>query len=356
MSIQLQVAIPLFVTFAALAAIAVWRKYFKLETLILCVVALSLGVYMTVLHTGANQETVSEFDGATDNAAVSLMLADQYMLERRYDEASDILQDLQKSDGDDSRILLASARCAVLQGSYATAVQLYQQSGADGIELEQAVLLMGLSQSGSNATAEYLEKQGIDPAVYGLAVSDLSHMDHDDAVELIREELRKDLDELEEAHGSDIMDAVKYAAKLTAGFRDYVSGSGDVDVDSSVRKLDSCISAIPGLAENAHIRIARLKGYVLTGAYGKIAKAADRNVTAEELVVISQLLVDGSIDEDDFTESFVNMDSDRYEQIVEICRNTLSKNEAEMSDELQEKYEEKLDLLKEQMKRLLSTE
>lgn len=350
MSVQLQVAIPLFVTFAALAGIAVWRKYFKLETLILGIAALSLGVYMTVWHTNVTKQMDSELGSISDSAEVSLMLADQYMLESRFDEAADVLLDLQKSNAGDSRVLVASARCAVLRGNYAVAVQLYQQAGMDGEELQQAVLLMGTSQLGNGSTVQYLKDQGIDPAVYGLSAADSSKVDRDEAVKKVRKKIANDLEDLEEDHGSDIMEAVRYAAKLTAGFGDYVSGVPDVKVKSSVNKLEKCIEAVPSLAKNAHIRIARLKGYVLTGAYRKMAIVADRNVTAEELVVLTQLLVDGAIDEDDFTSSYVNMDGDRYREVLEACRKALSLHESELSRSRLESYENKLDLLKEQMK------
>lgn len=350
MSIQLQVAIPLLVTFAALAGIAVWRKYFKLETLIVGLAVLSLGVYMTVLHTGANKQAREENDGVSDSAVVSLMLADQYMLEARFEEAADILLDLQKTNAGEPEVLIASARCAVLRGNYASAVQLYRQAGTNEDELGQAVLLLGQGSNGNAATVEFLKNQGIDPNAYGLSSKNGRSADHNAVVSLIRKELRNDLENFEEDYGTDFVDAVHHAAKLTSGFAEYLSGNQDVDVAAVSRKLDKCMEAVPGLAKNAHIRLARLKGYVLNGSYSKIAWAADRYATAEELIVITQLFVDGVIDEDDFTESYASMGPEQYEKVLEACRKTLSLHKAEISRIRYDKYSNKIDQIKEQMK------
>lgn len=346
MSIALQAAVPLLVTFVILAVIAVWRKYFRWETLILGAAVLGLGVSLTVLHTGALPDAGEEPADLSDNTSVSLALAERYLLKGLYDEASDVLRDLQREDGDNPEVLLASARCALLRGDYASAVQLYGQAEGCEEELRQAVLLQSGGTSGDDAAIRYLTDRGYAPGDYALAAG-AGTGDFSAAASAVRDALKEHLEALEKRLGADVLDAVKYAAEIAGGFAEYLSG-GEADVTSAVRKLESAMEA--GLDGNAHLRIARLKGYVLTGSYSKIARAADRSASAQELVILAQLLADGRVDTGDFSREYGNLDTTRYRQVLEICRGTLERLRDSLSDEQYDRYAEKLELLQARMK------
>lgn len=354
MSMQLQIAIPLLVTFAALTVIAILRKYFKLETVLIGIVVLGLGVCMTVQHFTASNQALYENNEQTvsDDQTVSLMLAEQYMLERRYDEATEILRGLQVSDGSDTDVLLASARCALLRKDYAASVQLYQQLEGYEDEMRNAVLLHGIGRYQDDSTIAYLEGLGQNAAIYGLNQSGDQTADFDDAAELIRDRLKDHLDDCKDRFGSDVLDAIEYAADLTVSFSKLVADeSGSTgSVKTILRKLESCMQNNTDLVTNKNLRLARLKGYILTGDYEKIAKMADRNASAEELLILAELYTSGLINAKDFSDSFANVDSNRYKVILGICKDNLKANKGSLSDEQEEKYEEKLEMLEQQIK------
>ena len=350
MSIQLQVAIPLFVTFAILTAIAVWRRYFKPEIFVIGACVLGLGVFMTAEHVSASSDT-AEQGTSIDMGELSLALSEQYMLDDQYRAAMDVLENLMKSNAGDPDVLLAAARCSLLQGNYAQAVQFYQQLTDIEDELTHALALLSQMELTSDAAIAYLQNLGYDPAEYGLAASDRKKADYHDAKELIRERLHKDLDEFEDKHGDQIIDALEYAADLTAQFAASVEGEQISDTWKSVlKKLESIMKDMPELTYNANLRLARLKGYTLSGDYEKIAKNADRSSTAEELVVLSQLIVSGLVNEKDFTNAYIDTNFDRYQEILQICRQNLLQKEGELSKEQREVFSKKLDLLQDQMK------
>lgn len=350
MSIQLQVAIPLFVTFAVLAAIAGWRRYFKPEIFIIGACVLSMGAFMTVEHiSAANDVSESGVSASVDTDELSLTLAEQYMLDEQYAAAMDVLENLLQSNGSNPNVKLAAARCSLLQGDYSAAVQMYEQlSDRVEDELTHALSLLASTQVNSNAIVAYLQKLGYDPAEYGLEESAEIKADYDDAQELIRERLHKDLDAFENTYGDSAVDALEYASDLTAEFDACLQGQQSSDsLESTVRKLDTAIKEAPELADNADLRLARLKGYVLSGDYDKIAESADRSCVSEELVVLSQLFVSGLVDDKDFSDAYVDLDFDRYQEVLGICRQNLK--EADLTKDQEEKYNEKLEQLQDQM-------
>ena len=354
MSIQLQIAIPLFVSFAILAVIAIIRKYFRLEALLIGITVLGLGVCMTVQHVSVAKATSNpaQMQAVADDEAVSLMLAEQYMLDRRYDEASQILKGLQMSDGSNKDVMLAAARCALLRKDYATSVQLYQQLGSHEDELKNAVLLHGVGKYQDDSTIAFLENMGQDSTVYGLNQSEGKTASFDKAADLIRDRLEDHLKECEDLLGEDIIDAVKYAADLTVSFSKLVNddSASSGSAKSILKKLESCLEKNPALMSNKDLRLARLKGYILTGDYEKIAKMADQNASAEELMILAELYTSGLVKAKDFSDAYAGMDTTRYKAILGICKENLKAHKKSLSNEEEDLYEEKIEMLEQQMK------
>ncbi len=345
MSIQLQIAIPLFIVAAALVGISIWRKYWKFEVVLLCALSLGLSIFMTTQHFGAKQErTVAA--GSDSGNAISLMLAQEYMLEGQYNEAADVLQELQKGSPQDQQVLLAAARCALLKGNYAQAVQLYRQAGGDQEEVDNATSLHLLGFSGN---AQALENEKAKSGVPLL----LKPADHEKSAETVLDQLEDQQDAYEEEYGEDALDACKYACKITVAFSHYVASSSDQveeEYKSALKKLEKRMEEVPELQANPHLRLARMKGYVLGGDYEKLAKAADRNATAEELVILSQLLVDGAVKAKHFADGFINVEKAVYERIHAQGEKILDNNKKDLEKAQYKKYKAQLERLKENMK------
>lgn len=165
MSILLQIAIPLFVTFAALTVIAVLRRYIGMEVFVIGLIVLSMAVVPTIVYSQTSSlgvEDSSSVSQPEDQLEIGLVVADQYLLEGLYTQASDILQELLASNDDDQRVLLSVARCFALEGQYAKAIQTYQQMDSQPEELSMVVELYKGTQYGDEVSIHCLETHGVD--------------------------------------------------------------------------------------------------------------------------------------------------------------------------------------------------
>lgn len=348
MSIQLQIAIPLFVTVAALVGIAIWRKYFKPEVLVIGLVVLSLGAGLTWSHVDS-QSIWDETDADTisNTNAVSLMMARQLLLMDQTDEAMDILEELTQVSGDNGQIRLTMARGAMLQNNYAAAVQLYSQSeDVPKKELTQARALLASARSGDASFLTFLGNHGADPKEYGLDKGKVKAADREAAEALILKAIKEELEADQDKYGSEWVDAAEAAAQITVGFKAFVNGSGDSQkVQEAMKTLSGCISDAPDLKRNTHVRLARLRGNVLAGDYQKVAAAADENVSAQELIVLAELYTKGLVKDDDFSQDYMGLGESGVRKILSMCEDALDRHEDKLTDREAERYQEKLDKL-----------
>ena len=356
MSIQLQIAIPLFVTFAVLAGIALLRRYFKPEIFVIGVAVLGLAVTLTVNHITTStveieQKKISS-SAARETTEFSLALASQYMLDGRYEAAQDILDDLWLTGEEDEQVCLAAARCALLSRDYATAVQLYGQLDGYGKEREQAVSLLASVRPNDDAMITYLENKGLNPGDYSLTASTVAPGNYDQAKALILEAVSEELEKFKDDEGKEVAKALEATSQLDKLFADYLLSGDETELEAVKETLKTLAAAVkdePDLAGCKALRLARLKGYVLTGEYAQIAAKADRNAQPEELVVMAQLLVSELITKKDFSDVYADRDVKPYKQVLERCEQTLD-NQEDLPKEVAGKYKKKIAMLKEQIK------
>ena len=330
MGIGLQIAIPLFTTFAALAVIALLRRYWKPETFVVGLVALGLAVSATVgLAAGQPTQDATGTKKLRDTTNFSLALAKKYMLDGRYDAAQDILDSLGRTGGSNKAIRLTAARKALLMGDYITAVQLYQQVEDAQPEKELAVNLLDSTRPKDDAFISYLESQGKSPDDYGLVTVLPNVPEQEVALESVRDSLQQELDDYCQQEGKDTADALDNVAQLDQAFDQYLETGSDVDktvVEELLKDLAQNAKDEPELNTNLHFRVTRVEGYVLTGEFKQIAQKADQYTTTEELVILAQLMSSGLVGRKDFSDSFVQRNTERYEAVLEACKDALEAN------------------------------
>lgn len=353
MSIQIQLAIPVFVALAALIGIAIFRKYLKPETVIICIAALGFGIFSIISNFPVwvpGQETAinPQQAGDTDNS-FSIALAKQYIIDGNYDAAMEVLNSVLLSDGDNSDAKIAAARCSVLTRDYSGAVQFYQnQSGVED-EINDALRLLESTRINNEATIEYLNKNNLDPEDYGFT-GNTSSLEFEQVKQGIISTLENDLEEYKNQSGDEASEAVKSVSTITTGFKDFLDTNKEIDeseITNSLKKLAKTVEKNPILKANKHFRLARVKGYVITGQYSQIAKNADRNASSEELVILSHLLVNNMIKKSDFSEEFVDSDSlNKCKEVLKYCQNIIKDQKKDLSSEDYEAYETKVNDLK----------
>jgi len=354
MNLQLQIAIPLFVCAAALIAVAILRKYKKPEVAVICLALIGAGLFSLFVPLSPFEPTEKTAVGEISRTDIaSLTLAQQYMLEGCYDEAAQILDDLQKTNADNRDVLLSKARCTMLLGSYNTANLLYDSlPDAPKKEAQLAISLSNaISSQSSGAMAEYISQKGSDPGKYGFSKSEGSSTSPDEAEKIIISQIKSYMASCEEKYGKTLISCARSAADINLAFESFLSGSGyDLQsLRSSLNTLKDLVDKDISLKSNRHLRAALVRGYTVIGDYTAVAEMADENVSAEELIVLSELYLKGYVQEDDFPKSFINVNTAQRSSVLKACMKALEKNKNKLSEDEYKKYESFVSLLKESL-------
>lgn len=354
MSIQLQLALPLFVAAAALVLIAILRKYRKPEPVILCLAMVILGVFALTAPAITLGEAPQQVAEITETEASSLVLAQYYIRGGEYKEAEKILQDLQQVNAEDPDIQLTMARCKLLQGDYAAAVHAYNSLGKRVNVAEEGELARNLYMTtvpNSNALITQLKQQGKDPAAYGLTEAVLPKVSLSDAKYLVEKEIDKVIADYEEKYGNAVNNAAKRALAISEEFTRYnAEGSYDSSkLGTGVKALENELTENAGLKQNRHLRLALLKGYVLRKDYKKIAAMVDENACSEELIIATDLYISGDIGPEDFSEAYLNSNQEQGKQVLNTCEDALEAIKESLSKEDYTAYQKKVNNLRAQM-------
>lgn len=343
MSIQLQIAIPVLVTAVALLGIALLRRYFRPEVLVITAVALALGGWMTKSHLDIQHpESEKERKASYSSLDISLALANGYMLEDHQEEAAKILKELSHSHGDDPQVLLAMARSYALRKNYREAAQLYAQTDiAPGKEQTGAVELAANISGGEGAVAHYLTQWGMDPGEYGVSAESYRGRDEDGFRELVLEGVEKSG---RSDSGKNLSRAVEAAVEITGLYhRPELTEEERLQLEEAVGDLNRSFREEPGLAKNPHLRLARMQGLLAMEDYKALAQCADDAVTIQELLVLAQLYTNGQIRDKDFPDG--GMAQSTGKQILDLCNNALNACEDALTPEQAEYYEQELEKL-----------
>ncbi len=344
MSIQLQILIPLAITLAALVAIAVVRRCFRWEMVV-------IGVVMAAVAVLAFRIPSEEADAQGDQVAeedysVTLAIACRTMLDGDYAEAEELLDALSQRTVSEE-LLLARARCALLQGNDQLASQLYASlEDPAGDEAEAAALLAESAVTGSDALIRYLTDLGEDPSEYGLSAGETTTVDREETIALIRELLEETIDD----YGQRVGSASESARALNREFSNFTSGylADQEIVSASLKSLEDAMGRASFQA-NRELRAARTKGYIMVGDYAAIADSADRYVSPEELIILAELYTQGQVTEKDFRESYTQTHSGELEDVIDACLDALDASEDEISEDDYTAYRLKIEELEEQL-------
>ncbi len=313
---------------------------------------LGIGIAMLAMHIGQAVDTDARRQTREEDTRISLAVAEQYMLAAEYDEAMLVLTDLQATDPNNNEVRTAVARCSLLSGNYAAAVQMYEMvEGVGAEEKAAATALYDVGQNSNNSLITYLKGEGVDPGKYNLKATEVKVGDYEATKALVLEAIGNHLDEYEENESYDVVEAAEAAAKITAAFKRY-TGSSITNVAEEdlalAEDMEAVLEEAPELQRNPHLRIARMKAFVLTGDYEKIAETANRDVSTQELIVLAELYTNGLVDPDDFSEAYTDV-TERSDEIVEQCGEILESIGDSLPDYQREKYEEKIERLQQQM-------
>ena len=140
MNLYIQLFIPLVLTLIIISVIALVRKYFRADAVILCTVLIALSIATGIpgfrMLIGEIKDNAPAIDSADSPSVISaneedyLTIAGRYIADGNIAEAKMILNELKKGDASSSQVILMSARISALEGDWKKAIQLYKTAQA----------------------------------------------------------------------------------------------------------------------------------------------------------------------------------------------------------------------------------
>ena len=372
MNLYIQLFIPLVLTLIIISVIALVRKYFRADAVILCTALIALSIATGIpgfrMLIGEIKDNAPAIDSADSPSVISaneedyLTIAGRYIADGNIAEAKMILNELKKGDASSSQVILMSARISALEGDWKKAIQLYKTaqaiaaaSGKDkdfpDDELENALALSeSTSNSGNAAIESYIKSTGAYPASYGITPANDNKKDESDACRTITDRINDSIDEKQDSESDDrrgIASCAEYASALTEEFEKYLDdGSFENEtVKKQLKRLKLAMNESTALAANKYLRTAYIKGLILMRDYAEIAGLADGSSGTEELIIIAELYIDGYIKDKDFKSDYVKSQSTALEAVVDRCRSIMDGELSDASKQVRKSYKEKIAML-----------
>ncbi len=321
MNIFLQFGIGFIPAVIVVWALVVKRKAFRPAAL-LCAVLLTLACGGLSAYGGLNNDSIETYESRLGREQ-TIALANALAYNGAYDSALETIDGYSRDYSYDDECSLLSARLYALTGDSERACGIYERlSGigdfADRIKNEFELVKAKLGFNASDAgMASYLEENGKNPEDYGYTATDGSSLPTDeDIAEAIRSSISSDY---EDATNGDISDCAEFVAEAESAYNGFTSGA---ETDSSAlsslsRDFDRLEEQNADLFSQKSVRLARLKTHVLTGDFDKIAQNLDGGASYDELMIASELYMNGSVNESDFPENYLVVDQNDAQVVKE---------------------------------------
>ena len=230
------------------------------------------------------------------------------------DLAAALLDDLRQNSADKPDFTLCAARLAAGAQDWIAARALYAKalpSFPDAADEYEAV------QQAMDADAAY----------YGVLESSESPSAYTARTQALDSSQRKMADAMQESIAETNGNTYHRAAELIV-FADEAHQSymrneelDALDIPKQLRKMNTLLEEEPGLHAVPQVRLARLKMQILTEDYKGIAKNVDQNADYNELLIVSELYINGYVKQSDFTGTFSKESTAKYNLVYDQLNN-----------------------------------
>ena len=321
MDLLLQVSLGMIPAFLVLlVATLVIRKQLVAKLIALALVA-SVGVGGAVGYF-AGQEPVEQSKKKTDSSD-SIKLVYALIASGDSAQADDLLDELMTDTVYSAEYTLAKARIYALQGNYAAAKALYEKAMAEGLSTNdirseselavQCVNAMKLDLVLMEQDSSYADS--VDGAKELLANAQKAKADLAEAVELsVSDQVEKLSDALVEGAAAILEANAMYDRYMDDGYAD------TEQVSSVLKALNTMARKHPGAYTQSAARLARMKLRLMQGDYKAIAGDLDENADYKELMVVSELYLNGHISKKDFSKNFTSGNVEKYQAVLDQLR------------------------------------
>lgn len=224
-------------------------------------------------------------------------------------------QNTQNTPTLDPSAALALAQAAAQQGDAALAQTLLEQADPGQAQSAQATLCLArtyaLQGNAPAASALYRKVQALDPQadvdreLRAASQAALPGLTDSQAVQEMIRLARRSVEDLSD-FGEELEQTAQVLSRINTCYESYLS-SGELDEDEVRRlgrRMDSLQEEHPELFTLDQVRLARLKVNILREDYRSIAQSVDENSGYDELLVVSELYLNGYIRRRDFDDSY----------------------------------------------------
>ena len=316
MDLLLQISLGVLPAFAVLLVVTLISRKQLVPRIIAMALLLSVSAAGAVGHFAG--EPVSDGKAKADSSD-SVKLVYALMAGGNSAQAEELLDELMTGSVYSSQYSLAKARIYALQGNYVPAKGLYEKVMAEGLSSNDI-------RSEYDLAVQCVSSQSIDMALLGQNSDYAASVPDVTTLLANAEKAKKDIAEAVQLAVSDetenLSDAMmEGAAAIVEADTLYDQYVKDEHVDSE--KVSSTLKALnamsrkhPSIFAQSVARLARLKVRLIQGDYKEIASDVDENADYKELMVVSELYLNGYISKKDFSKSFASGNVEKYEAVL----------------------------------------
>lgn len=202
---------------------------------------------------------------------------------------------------------LCQARIHVLQGDYTAAKMMYQKAldaglKGDDLQAEYDMVCRSLAPDGVDLSllahnpAYKQQTDGADQLIQDAQDA------KQDAVKLVNDHLKQLMTDV----SKHITDSVQSIQKSEELYKRYLADEifDPSEVEAIIQQLDALEKKYPALMDQAVLREVRLKMQLTKGDFSAIAKSVTEKSGYKELMVLSELYINGYITEKDFSKAY----------------------------------------------------
>ncbi len=342
MDIFLQTGIGLLAAVAGVWVLIVKRRVLQVKA-ILGAIMLTTTCGGMVAYGGIRQAEADPTTDAMLSAKQMMTFCNALVENEDYEEALELVEVYSAEYGYDNECSLVVARVSALMGKYDEASGIYdrlltQDRYKDKVEAEAALLnKIAAADTSYVAIMDFLEENGMNPEEYGYTKEYVEEMEavlditHDDVKDLVTDMLYEQYDT--DAY-EDYLELVADVDELYALYKDRknweLSEEDKEILEDLLDDMEELKEENPAMYNYQMVSEADLKLTLLEKDYESFVENIDENSGYEELLIASELYINGVVKERDFAEEYTG----DYQQYTEIVADHLDDISNKLEDEL----------------------
>lgn len=333
MNLFVQAALGLAVTLVVFLLLAIFAKKSKVLNIVMSVLVAGIiaAALVCSFMVQPESEGIMSQEETMDHLEIIYAMAST---EDGMDQANKMLDELRRKAYDSPELTMCDAYLHAMDGDWRGAQVLYEKAAQMGGVKKDAKMEELFQKIAEESGAAYEESTG-----GGLLA----------AIEELQEHASDVVSEKADDAGEEVRAAVHVLSEAELIFDEYLQYNVPVqeEAEGLLEQMNAAIEDNEMLLQLEPVRNCRAKLMVLGEQYSELAQSLDENSTYEELAIVSELYLNGMIDEEDlpdeYTGDYRSQLNDVYDQLVEIQDKFQNEEDKKLIEELLEDLGRKID-------------